>query len=263
MSAAREFMATGDYNRALQAATDALNSKPGDPAAGDLIAKARPFVSLKKAQIFGQQGNYVAASQELELVLKTWPANERAQALMGEYKTRQKEEAEKAHEARRTLVRHVFADVLSRHSDSGLFGEHTLKTEKKSSTASAAILTALREQAPVFTIGSETSPEPDVTAIVAKQESAGEARISVIVIGQTAVDETEAHYEVMEYKVQAANPFSIGALINRPVDKVYIPLHPARVGQMTDKMKVQIDEGVKNMTERITGAIGGTASKGP
>jgi hypothetical protein len=78
----------------------------------------------------------------------------------------------------------------------------------------------------------------------------------VIVIGQTAHDETEIHYKVLEYKTQAANPFSIGAIINMPVEKVYIPLHPSRVGQLTDKMRAQVDDGVKSMNERIMSAIG-------
>jgi len=206
--------------------------------------------------MLGQQGNYTAAMRELELVLKALPADERAQALMGEYKTRQKEEAEKAHQARQMLVRKAFAQILSRHSDSELFVEHSIKTEKKASTVSGTILSALRSQAPTFTIGSNTTPEPDVTAIVAKQELGGAARICVIAIGQTAADETEIRYKLLEYKVQAANLFSIGALINMPVAKNYIPLHSTRVGQMTDKMRAQIDDGVKNMTERIMGAIG-------
>jgi tetratricopeptide (TPR) repeat protein len=255
MAAAREFIATGDYSRGLQAANDALNSKPGDVAAEELIAKAGPFVRLSRAQILGQQGDYTAAMRELELVLKALPADERAQALMGEYKTRQKEEAEKAHQARQMLVRKAFAQILSRHNDSELFVEHDIKTEKKASTVSGAILRALREQAPTFTIGSNTTPEPDVTAIVAKQESGGAGRICVIVIGQTAIDETEIRYELLEYKVQSPIPF-VGALLNMPVEKNYIPLHATRVGQMTDKMRAQIDEGVKSMTERIMSAIG-------
>lgn len=256
MVRARDYVATGDYERALEAATDAFNSKPGDSAAGDILTKARPFVNLKKAQTLGQQGNYAAAIQELELVVRAWPADEHVQALMGEYKIREKEEMDKAHEARQALVRRAFTQILSRHDDSGLFGEHSIKSEKKVSAASAAILSALREQPPVFQIGSDTTPEPGVTALIAKQEFTGEARMCVIVIGQTAVDETEIHYEVLEYKVQAANPFSIGALINRPVEKIYVPLHPTRVGQLTDKMRAQIDDGVKNMTERIIGALG-------
>lgn len=131
-----------------------------------------------------------------------------------------------------------------------------MKTEKKASAVAGAVLGSLRDQAPAFTIGSYKSPEPEVTTIVAKLEWQGGARMCVVAIGQTAPDETEILYEVLEYKVQAANPFSIGALINRPVEKVYVPLHPTRVVQMTDKMRAQIEDGTKNVTERITGAIG-------
>jgi hypothetical protein len=189
-------------------------------------------------------------------VITSLPGDERAHALMGEYKTRQKEETEKAREARRTLIRQAFAQILSRHSDAGLFGEHTIRTEKRASTASAAILSNLKEQAPVFTIGSSTSPEPDVTGIVAKQEWGGGARICVVVIGQTALDETEIRYELLEYKVQVPIPV-LSILINAPLEKTYIPLHPTKVGQLTEKMRAQIDDGLKSVTERIMGAIGG------
>jgi hypothetical protein len=263
MAAARQFFGVGDYGRALQAATDALNSKPGDSAAGEIVTKASPHVSLSKAEGLGQQGNYAAAIGELEGVLNALPDNQRARALIGEYKIREREEAEKRHQARLSLVRGVFSTLLARDKETSLFPEHEIKTEKKASSVSGAILSSLRDQAPSFTIGSYESPEPDVTAIVTKQEWQGGARMCVVAIGQIAPDETEILYEVLEYKVQAANPFSIGALINRPVEKIYVPLHPSRVVQMTDKMKVQIEDGAKNTAERIMAAIGGTASTGP
>ena len=259
MTAARQYMAAGDYGRALQTATDALSSKPGDISAGEIVTKAGQSVSLGKAEMLGRQGNYVAAIRELEVLLRTLPDNEHARALMGEFRLRQGEEAEKAHQTRLTLVRGAFSKLLSRHSDSALFSEHDFKTEKKAATVVAAVVRSLQNSTPTFTIGSVSDPEPEVTSVVGKQEFSGGARIAVLVIGQMSDEETEVFFKVLEYKAEAANPFSIGALINMPVAKNYIPLHPTKVGQLTDKMKAQIDDGVKSMTERILDAIGQAA----
>ena len=47
---------------------------------------------------------------------------------------------------------------------------------------------------------------------------------------------------------------------NHPQADVHTPLHPSRVGQLTDKMKAQIEEGIRITTERIQRAIGETGT---
>ena len=265
LDAGRRYLAAGDYARAKEAIRDALRAKPDDATATALQREAAGLESMSQAETLGQRGDYRAAIEELQASLKLLPGNQRARTLLADFNTRESERKEKARQARLNRPREVFAKRLALHDDSALFESHELKTSKKAAVVSAAILAALRDKAPTFTIGLHASPASDVTEIVAKRETLGQARICVVVVGQITDDETQILFEVMEYKVDVAGKV-LGTLLNiqalggqnnaNPVHARHTPLHPSRVGQLTDKMKVQIEEGVRIITERIQGAIG-------
>lgn len=127
----------------------------------------------------------------------------------------------------------------------------------------SAILTSLKIQPP-FQVTGVRSPTPDTFEIGAVQElstylstSAGRRRC-FIVVAQTQPDETQIIYRVLEYKTEAQIKFSIGNLIGAPVAVNYIPVSPARIPKMTDKLNAQLQFGVSNLTVRIQGAIGQT-----
>ncbi len=259
---ARQYLANNDYERALQAATDALKSKPGDAEAERISAKAQPFVDFKGAQTLAEQGNYASAITELEKVMRVWPTDERVSGLIGEYRVRQKEEADRAQKQRRELVQRVFSGVLSRNPDSALFERYSIKTEKKASEVWPAVLSAIRDQDPGFTIGSNRTPEPDLNEIVAKQEFDGGSRICVIVVGQTADTETEIWYEVLEYKLIPVAMRVVGVFLGgSPPKDPHVPIHPSRFGPLTDKMKGQIEGGLKVVRERISKGIEAAPNK--
>jgi hypothetical protein len=54
------------------------------------------------------------------------------------------------------------------------------------------------------------------------------------------------------------NKCSIGALLNAPVAVNYVPIHPSRIGKLSEKLQAQLKEGVSNVTARIQQAIGQT-----
>jgi hypothetical protein len=41
----------------------------------------------------------------------------------------------------------------------------------------------------------------------------------------------------------------------------FIPVHPSRIPEFTDKLKAQVEEGVKIVTDRIQRGISGTSDK--
>jgi hypothetical protein len=76
-------------------------------------------------------------------------------------------------------------------------------------------------------------------------------RQCVVVGAQTGENETRILFTVMEYKTKHDVSFQGGLTFNTS----YIPLHPSQVGELTDKMKAQIDEGIQIVTARIQQAI--------
>jgi hypothetical protein len=83
----------------------------------------------------------------------------------------------------------------------------------------------------------------------------------VIVGAQTQDDETQILFKVLEYKAEAVNKASFGALIGAPAEVKLVPVHPSRIANFTDKLKVQIEEGMKMVTDRIQGAVGGAVER--
>jgi len=75
----------------------------------------------------------------------------------------------------------------------------------------------------------------------------------VIVGARTKDDETQILFQVLEYKVEAKEKFSIGNLIGAPVGVNYIPI---RASGETEKIQARLAEGVSNVTAIIQGVIG-------
>jgi hypothetical protein len=88
-----------------------------------------------------------------------------------------------------------------------------------------------------------------------------ERRRCAIVGARTREDERDVLFKVLEYKTEAVNKVSIGALISAPAEVKFVPVHPSRIANFTDKLKAQVEEGVKTLTDRIQQAVGG-ASEG-
>jgi hypothetical protein len=76
--------------------------------------------------------------------------------------------------------------------------------------------------------------------------------------GQTRDDETVILFKVLEYKSEAVEKFSLGALIGTPVNVNYVPIHASGSTKLSDKLQAQLNAGVSNVTERIRQAIGKT-----
>jgi len=261
LKAASDYMAAMDYDRALAAATAALQAKPND--LGALMVQKEAFGKgrIRRAEEFGKQGDYIAGVKELESAVLSLPDNEEIKQLLADFKNREPEQIERLRVERLERPRKVFDSLTARHSDFSIFDEHELKTAKPVKEVETAIVWALKDQPP-FRVTRHDSPASDTFEIEATQElstflntSAGR-RTCLIVGGQTRDDETVILFKVLEYKTEAANKFSIGNLIGTPVEVNYVPIHAPGNAKLSDKLQVQLNAGVSNVMQRIQGAIG-------
>ena len=261
MTTAERFLAAKDYNRALQAIGDALLAKPNDPVALKLQREAAGYVSLRRAEALGKQGDYIAGVKELEATLNALPNNAEAIQLLADFKQRVPEQMERLRVERLNRGKKAFDAVLSQHGDASLFESYEFKTAKPVDAVKTAILEAFSKQ-PAFRVTHDRSTPPETFAIGAIQEfstalatSAGR-RICVIVGGQTRDDETQIRFKILEYKAEAVNKFSIGALIGTPVEVNYVAIHPSRIGTVPEKLQARVNEGVSNVTAIVQSALG-------
>jgi tetratricopeptide (TPR) repeat protein len=272
MRSAREYMAAGNYNRAVEALDDALRAQINDPAATALQQQAVGLRGIQRAAALGKKGDYIAGIKELNNALAALPDNEQARQMLADFKQHEPEQIERLRVERQKYPREVFNEVLGKINDAGLFDEHELKTAKPASEAAAAIVQRLQNIQPPFRVTRNQSPKPDTFEIEAMLELPGllgegttsGRRQCIIVCGQTTDQETEILFKVMEYKAKTTIKFSIANLLQTATtDNVnYIPIHPSRL-EMTDKLQVQLAAGVADVTARIQGAIGQTPAVQP
>ncbi len=263
MKAARQAMDAENYDAALKSVGEALIAKPGDAEALTLQQNATGLGSLQRAKQLGLQGDFIGGEKELATTLQIFPDHTEAKALLAEYKRREPEQREKLRLERLEHGNLALNHAFLYKSDADLFPSHEFKTTKPVDQVYAAILDALRIP-PSFMITRNFSPLPETYQIDFRQEfstylatSAG-YRNGVIVCAQTKDDETQILFKLLEYKTEAQIKFSIGNLIGTPVAVNYIPISPARLGQLSEKLQARLTEGVSNVTARIQGAIGQT-----
>lgn len=269
MKSGQQHMETAEYNLALQSFNDALVAKPDDAQALTLQHEATGLGHLQHAKILASKEDYIAGDQELTVALQLLPENEEIKTLLADYKQHEPGQIERIRLERLNRPKQVFDDLVTMEVDANLFEDHSLTTSKPAKDVALAIASALQYVQPAFKIYSNSVPKPETYAIVATQDDAGmfanlAHRECFIVCGQTADNETQIIFKDVEYKAEAAVKFSLGNLLNMPVSKNYIPIHPSRIPNMTDKLREQVQGGVSNLTVRIQVAINQTpAAKKP
>jgi hypothetical protein len=256
MKSTREFMAAADYGRALQAIGDVLIAKPDDAEAITLQREATGLGKLQHAKKLGAAGDYIGAGKELTLALQSLPDNAEAKQLLTDFKQHEPEQKERLQQERLAIPRQalplaVKSSTYNRNEEK-LFEEHELKASKPVAGMESAIMAALQAGSPAFQVRSKQLPWPDSFAITGRQELPGGLRQCVIVGAQTGENETYILFMVIEYKTKHDVSLGGGLTFNTS----YIPLHPSQVGELTEKMKAQIAEGIQIVTARIQQAIG-------
>jgi hypothetical protein len=268
MNAARQFMASSDYDRALQAIGDALIAKPDDSDALALQREAIGLGHLKSAKELGQQGDYIGGDRELTLALQSLPDNGEVKQLLADYKQREPEQIEHRRVERLNLPQKSFDELCDNYPDSKLFDEHEIKTSKAADEVADGITKALRSEQPPFVMEfDQLTPTPEIHLVIGTQKfttgflSFAE-RTCLIIVGQTKDDESQIIFKVLEY--QRHHKFDINAPLSQlSMDEELIPVSPTRIPNMTDKLKAQIQAGVSNVTACVQVAIGQTPAVQP
>jgi len=260
--AARQSLATANYDRAWLEASNALLAKPNDPDAFAVQNEAKGRKSVRAAEEFGKRGDYRSGIKELGSALEALPANEEAKQLLVDFKNREPEQIERERQERLARPKKVYDALVAKTPYAELFEGHELKTTKPIRDLDVAIVSAFQTVKPVVRVTHDEEAAPGTIAIVAEQglttalgTSAG-GRKCLIVLGETKVDETQILLRVLEFKAEAVEKFSIGALIGAPANVNYVPVHAPPGGELSEKLQTQLKQGVKIVTDCIQSALG-------
>jgi len=261
MKSARGYMAVSDYDNALQSVGDALIAKPDDADAIILQHEATGLGYIQKAQKSGGLGDYIGGEKFLTMALQALPDNAQAKQLLADYKTHEPEQIERERVERLNRPKTVYEETTGHYPDASLFENQELKTSMPAQDVASAIVKSLQTVQPIFKIEINRSPKVETYCIVASQEDIGilsqsGRRQCIIVCGQITDTETEIHFKNMEYK--AKHNVTMPGLLAFHDDLEFIPIHPSKIPDMTDKLKAQLQVGVSNLTVRIQVAIGQT-----
>lgn len=249
---ARQNLANSKFDAAFTAATDALAVDPNSPEALAVKNEAIGKRNIARAEEEGRQGNYAVAIQLLQEALDSLPDNPSAKQLLTDFQQQAQEQTEKLARDRMEKPKTIFKSTLAKIKDSDLFESHELKTAKAVMAVGAAIANQLRTVAPNFHIIYSDKPTSEIFRIEAKAEFFGGMRSCVIVGGRTKDDETQILFKVLEYKTHHGVKLQ-GLNLTETTD--HIPIHPSRIPDMTDKLKLQLEDGVKIVMERIQHAF--------
>jgi tetratricopeptide (TPR) repeat protein len=259
MKAARGYMASSDYDKALQTVNDALIAKPDDADAIILQHEATGLGDIQKAQKSGNQGDYIGGEEYLTMALQALPDNVEAKQLLADYKTHEPEQIERQRVERLNRAKTVYDDTLGQIADANLFDDHELNSSKSAASVAGAIEQALLTVQPAYKIIVDREPKPDIYLLTASQDDNGILSINgrrecIIVCGQTTDTNTEILFKVLEYK--ATHNVSMPGLLAFKDNEEFIPINKTKIVDMNDKLLAQLQAGVSNLTVRIQGAIG-------
>jgi len=252
MGSARQYLASADYERALSAVSEALQANPSDSDATALRNEVLGKRAVHQAESLAKQGDYIGADKQLESALLLLPENGEVEQLLADFKKREPEQIERLRTEREERPRKVFDSLLVKRKDAALFDAHELKTSKPVFEAQSAIIDSLSNVQPVFHVTRSEPPAPETFRIFASQEFTGGMRQCLIVGGRVNDDETQILFKVLEFKSHHSVTFTGGLTFNTD----YVPVHPSRIPEFTDKLKAQVEEGTTIVTERIRQAVG-------
>jgi len=261
MKSARNYMASSDYDKALQTVNDALIAKPDDADAIILQHEATGLGDIQKAQTSGNQGDYIGGEEYLTMALQALPDNAQAKQLMADYKTHEPEQIERQRVERLNRPKTVYDETLGEYVDANLFDDHELNSSKSVVSVAGAIEQALLTVQPNYKIIVDSEPKPDTYLITASQDDNGLLSVNgrrecIIVCGQTTDTNTEILFKVLEYR--AKHNVTMPGLLAFKDNEEFIPINKSNIADMNDKLLAQLQAGVSNLTVRIQGAIGQT-----
>jgi hypothetical protein len=277
MERANRFYAAKNFNRAAEAALEALTHKPDDPEAMQLRGDATGQAHLTRAETLGSQGDNVGAIKEITTALAFLPDGTYARTLLADFtkreqerieaedkrqaelaeQTRKREEAEQAARRRQQSINRLnaqFYELNRAYSNSEAFARHELVATNEAQIAATKINSALVGGQPAFEIVKYEWPQADTFIIKARQKIGLGYRECLIVGGNVHPGEMQVVYKIFEYE----NPPElklVGGFLTAATS-VKITSHDPQVEQKkAERFQERVREGIKLVRERIQVAL--------
>lgn len=258
MDLARRQIPLMNYDRALAAVQLALAASPNDAGALALQREARGRQAIQTAKNAGARNEYPAAIKALETALQALPDNEEAKALLAEFTKQDAAQREQAQQLRQAVPLMALVTAVTgftfRNNEGSLFETHELTTSRPFTELEPALTTAFRTQVPAFDVLPKELPWTESFALGCQQKWPEGLRQIVIVGAKINDQETRILFKVLEYAPKHDVSFSGGLTFNTS----FVPLHEPEIGKLTQKMKAQIEDGLRMVTEQIQKAVGQT-----
>ena len=273
---ANQFYADKNFDRAVEAATEALTYKADDVEAKRLQRDATGHAHLARAESLGGQGDYTAAIKAANAAVKTLDqsvyaktlladltrreqerveAEQRRQAELAEQKRKQ-EEAEQAVRQRQQNINRLsmrFYELNRTYSNQEAFSRHELVATNEAQSAATKINSALVGGQPAFEIVKYEWPQADTFTIQARHKIGIGYRECLIVGGNVHPGEMHVLYKVFEYE----NPPELKLLNGflSATTSIKITSQDPQVEQKkAERFQLRVKEGVELVKGRIGSA---------
>ena len=265
MDSARRAYADQNYDRAREAAAEALKHKPDDLAAQNLERDATGHAHLARAENLARQGAYADAITEVKVALTFLPENENTKALLADYTSReqqrldsekQRQEAEQAarqRQQRLDALSNVFKANWGNIENAPMFANHELAGGGSTINLATAINNAMTNGQPAFTV-MRTDWQADTFIIEFRQMMGLGYRECLIVGGQLQPNETQILFKVCEYD-HLPRIKILGDLLRLTPEIRFTSQDPRLMQEKAEKTKERILEGIKLVKERMQTAI--------
>ena len=226
MKNARRLLENGNYDQAAEVLADALRAEPNDASATSLRHQAVGLSNISRAERFGRNGDYVAATKELEKALVELPDNARAKQLLAEFKQRETEQLARQERERIEAFTNVFEGFTGTIHGADKVEIHELTTSKSVKEVQSAIVEQFHSSAPSFRL-SHIGWTNGVFYLYADQEVAGGGRLCMIVGAPIKQGETRIRFKVIEFKSEALGLRILGSVLGAATSsRISIKLSP-------------------------------------
>lgn len=277
MERANQFYADKSFERAAEAATEALRYKADDAKAKRMQRDATGHAHLARAESLGRQGDYAAAIKAANAAVETLDesvyaktlltdltrreqerveAEQKRQAELAEQKRKQ-EEAEQAVRRRQQNINRLssrFYELNRAYNNQEAFSQHELVATNEAQSAATKINSTLVGGQPAFEIVKYEWPQADTFTIQARHKIGIGYRECLIVGGNVQSGEMQVLYKVFEYE----NPPELKLLSGflTATTSIKITSQDPQVEQKkVERFQVRVKEGIELVKGRIQGAI--------
>jgi tetratricopeptide (TPR) repeat protein len=273
MTAARALLANGDYERAANAATEALAHKADDTEALALRRNATCKGHITKGEGFATRGDYTNAMSQVNAALAISPGNVRAKELLATYTRKEQERLETLHQReverteqeqlrrereqseqqarqRTTELHEAFNFFSQPYENSDRFQSHEVLLSNIVVLAGSDIHSALSKEPPVFEIIRMEWVRPHLFKIEARQRVNPGYRDCLILGTQLNQDVVKVQFKVFEYE-HAPDVKLLGGLVQVAANFKSASQDPSVVAATTEKFRSRVKEGIGLVRAKI------------